>query len=140
MKLLLDTHCLIWALGDSPSLSDTMRGAIARAESVCFSEASIWEIGLKWRKGKISLQPRRIVDQALRDGFKMMAISLDSILLSCELRQAHGDPFDRLLYAQAKQHACRLMTIDRRLAAFGARILPAPKAGRGSSSSRQKST
>ncbi len=127
MKLLLDTHCLVWALADSPSLSDAMRGVIARAESVCFSEASIWEIGLKWRKGKINLQPRRVVDQALRDGFKMLAISLEAILLSCELRQAHDDPFDRLLYAQAKHHGCRLMTIDRSLATFGARILAIPR-------------
>ena len=75
---------------------------IARADEVAFSEASIWEIGLKWRKGKINLQPRRVVEQALRDGFRMRALSLEPILLSCELQQKHDDPFDRLLYAQAK--------------------------------------
>lgn len=123
MKLLLDTHCLVWALTDSPALKDAARGAIARAAEVWFSEASVWELGLKWRKGKISLQPRRAVDQALRDGFRMLAVALEPILLSCELRQSHGDPFDRLFYSQAKHHGYRLLTIDRTLATFGARVL-----------------
>lgn len=123
MNLLLDTHCLIWALTDAPQLGQQARRAIAAANSVWFSEASIWELGLKWRKGKIALQPRRIVEQALRDRFRPMPITLDAILLSSELRQKHGDPFDRLLYAQARENDCRLLTIDRTLADFGARVL-----------------
>ena len=47
---------------------------ILAAEGVWFSEASIWEIGLKWRMGKINLQPRRSLDQALRDGFRALAL------------------------------------------------------------------
>ena len=74
MNLLLDTHCLIWALTDAPELGVKARRAIAAAESVWFSEASIWELGLKWRKGKIGLQPRRILEQALRDRFRPMQI------------------------------------------------------------------
>jgi len=123
MKLLLDTHCLIWALTDAPALSARARTTIARAEVVGFSEASVWEIGLKWRKGKINLQPRRVVEQALRDGFRMLALSIEPILLSCELRQTHGDPFDRLLYAQAKHTGFRLMSIDRALSEFGAQVI-----------------
>ena len=123
MKLLLDTHCLIWALADAPELSVAVRVAMARAEEVAFSEASIWEIGLKWRKGKINLQPRRVVEQALRDGFRMHAVSLEPILLSCELRQKHSDPFDRLLYAQAKHLGYRLLSIDRALSEFGAIVI-----------------
>ena len=123
MKLLLDTHCLIWALTDAPALSAAARAAMARADEVAFSEASVWEIGLKWRKGKINLQPRRVVEQALRDGFRMCALSLEPILLSCELRQKHGDPFDRLLYAQAKHFGYRLLSIDRTLSEFGAHVI-----------------
>ncbi len=118
MKLLLNTHCLIWALADAPALS-----AAARADEVAFSEASVWEIGLKWRKGKINLQPRRVVEQALRDGFRMCGLSLEPILLSCELRQKHGDPFDRLLYAQAKHLGYRLLSIDRTLSEFSAQVI-----------------
>ena len=123
MKVLLDTHCLIWALTDAPELGDSGRAVILAAEGVWFSEASIWEIGLKWRQGKINLEPRRILDQALRDGFRTLALDLESILLSCELRQEHGDPFDRLLYAQAKHHGYRLMTMDRALSAFGTSVV-----------------
>ena len=123
MKLLLDTHCLIWALVDAPELSSAARAVIAGAEEVAFSEASVWEIGLKWRKGKINLQPRRIVEQALRDGFRLHALSLEPILLSCELRQKHGNPFDRLLYAQAKHMGYRLLSIDRALSEFGASVI-----------------
>ena len=123
MKILLDTHCLIWALTDAPALSTRARATIASAELVGFSEASVWEIGLKWRKGKINLQPRRVVEQALRDGFRMIALSIEPILLSCELRQSHGDPFDRLLYAQAKHLGFRLMSIDRKMSEFGAQVI-----------------
>ena len=123
MKLLLDTHCLIWALTDSPALAAAGRKSILAAEQVWFSEASIWEIGLKWRRGRIGIAPRRIVDQALKDGFRMLAISLDPILIFCELRQKHHDPFDRLLYAQAKHFGYALLTIDRKLHDFGARVL-----------------
>ena len=123
MKLLLDTHCLIWALTDAPELGQKARRAIAGADSVWFSEASVWELGLKWRKGKIGLQPRRVVEQALRDRFHPLPISLEAILLSSELRQQHGDPFDRLLYAQARESGCLLLSIDRTLAAFGSRVL-----------------
>lgn len=123
MRLLLDTHCLIWALTDAPELSAAGRRAIADAESAWFSEASIWELGLKWRKGKIALQPRRIAEHALANGFRPLMVQMESMLLSCELRQAHGDPFDRLLYAQAKHGGYRLLSIDRKLAGFGAVVL-----------------
>ena len=73
MKVLLDTHCLIWALTDAPELGDSGRAVILAAEGVWFSEASIWEIGLKWRKGKINLQPRRILDLGTGSGILAMA-------------------------------------------------------------------
>ena len=123
MKLLLDTHCLFWALADSPALTSVGRKAIMSADEVWFSEASVWETNLKWRRGKLGIQPRRLVDQALKDGFRMLAISLEPILISCELRQAHADPFDRLLYAQARHHGYTLLTIDRKLRAFGSKVL-----------------
>lgn len=123
MKLLLDTHCLIWALADAPELSEAARLVMARAEEIAFSEASVWEIGLKWRKGKIKLQPRRVFEQALQDGLRKLPLSIDSILLSCELRHTHGDPFDRLLYAQAKLLDYRLLSVDRTLNEFGAQVI-----------------
>ena len=123
MKLLLDTHCLIWVLTDSPQLDAASRSVIANAEGVWFSEASIWELGLKWRKGKIALQPRRLADQAFANGLRPLPIQMEPLLVSCELRHKHGDPFDRILYAQARYGGFRLLSIDRTLATFGAVII-----------------
>lgn len=123
MKLLLDTHCLIWLLTDATALDAKARKAIDQAESVWYSDASLWELGLKWRKGKIGVQPRRIARHALANGLRALPIEPEAILTSCELRQAHDDPFDRLLYAQAKCAGMRLLSIDRTLAGFGAAVL-----------------
>lgn len=123
MRLLLDTHCVIWLLTDASQLDASARRACAEAESVWFSDASVWELGLKWRKGKIALQPRRIVRQAIANGLRSLPIHQEALLLSCELRQSHADPFDRLLYAQAKHGGYRLLTIDRKLAALGAVVV-----------------
>lgn len=123
MKLLLDTHCLIWLLTDGPQLNASARQSIANAESVWFSDASLWEMGLKWRKGKIALSPRRILKQALTNGLRVLAIHQEALLLSCEWRDAMTDPFDRLLYAQARHGGFRLLTIDRKLKGLGATII-----------------
>ena len=123
MNLLLDTHCLLWLLTDSPVLDERARRAITGAESVWFSEASIWELGLKWRKGKIALQPRRVAMQALSNGLRPLPISMGALLVSSEFRHAHDDPFDRMLYAQAKVAGWKLLSMDRTLRSFGTVIL-----------------
>ena len=126
MKLLLDTHCLIWLLSDTPQLDAKARQNIADADSVWFSDASVWELGLKWRKGKIALQPRQIVREAVRSGLRSLAIHQEALILSSELRLTHADPFDRLLYAQAKHGGYRLLSVDRKLVSLGA-IVISPK-------------
>ena len=123
MKVLLDTHCLIWLLSDAPQLNASARLVIAEAESVWFSDASIWELGLKWRKGKIAVQPRRVNQQALSNGLRPLPIHIEALLISCELRQAHGDPFDRLLFAQARAGGFALLTIDRAIEGFGVEVV-----------------
>jgi PIN domain nuclease of toxin-antitoxin system len=123
VKLLLDTHCLIWLLTDAPELDAASRRAVAQADSVWFSDASIWELGLKWRKGKIAVQPRRIAEQALANGLTPLPMVREALLLSSELHTEHGDPFDRLLFAQARHGGYRLLSIDRQLQALGAVVL-----------------
>lgn len=123
MKLLLDTHYLIWLLNDDANLDQRARKQIGAAEAVYFSDVSILEIGLKWRTGKLSLEPRIAVREALAVGVQHVTISSDAVLLSCELEQEHGDPFDRLLYAQAKLHGLRLLSVDRTLLTFGTSVV-----------------
>jgi PIN domain nuclease of toxin-antitoxin system len=123
VKLLLDTHCLIWLLIDAPQLNAAARQSISNAESVWFSDGSLWELGLKWRKGKIALSPRRVLKQAIGNGLRALAIHQEALLLSSEWRSAIADPFDRLLYAQARHGGFRLLTIDRKLKGLGAAIV-----------------
>jgi PIN domain nuclease of toxin-antitoxin system len=123
LKLLLDTHCLVWLLTDSPQLNADSRAVIANAEGVWFSEASIWELGLKWRKGRIAVQPRRLADQAFANGLRPLPILMEPLIVSCELRHKHGDPFERILYSQARYGGFRLLSIDRTLATFGAVVI-----------------
>jgi len=125
VKLLLDTHCLIWLLNDAPELTPSARHMISNAEMVCFSTASIWELGLKWRKGKINVQPRAMVEAALACGLHELGMGLEAILVSSELKTQHGDPFDRLLYAQAKVARLKLLTADARIPKFGAAVVRA---------------
>jgi PIN domain nuclease of toxin-antitoxin system len=123
-KLLLDTHCLLWLLADAPQLGTNARSTIDDADSVWFSDASIWEIGLKWRKGKIAVQPRRILAAAVGSGLRSLPIHQEALLISSELKQQSlTDPFDRLLYAQAKQGGYRLLSIDRKLARLGSAVV-----------------
>lgn len=56
-------------------------------------------------------------------GWSYLPIQMQPVLVSCDLRQKHGDPFDRLLYAQARYGAFRLLSIDRKLATFGAVVI-----------------
>lgn len=125
MKLLLDTHCLIWLLNDAPELTPTARRIISNAEIVYFSTASIWELGLKWRKGKINVQPRAVAEASLACGLQELGIGLEAILVSSELKTQHGDPFDRLLYAQAKVATLKLLTVDEKIPKFGAAVVRA---------------
>lgn len=125
MKLLLDTHCLLWLLNDAPELTPTARRLIANAEVVYFSDASIWELGLKWRKGKINVEPRQIAEAAIASGLQALPIELTAILVSSELKTEHGDPFDRLLYAQAKHAKLKLLTVDEKIPKFGAAVVRA---------------
>jgi PIN domain nuclease of toxin-antitoxin system len=94
-----------------------------RRRTVWFSEASIWELGLKWRKGKIAMQPRRIATQSLGNGLRALSISMEALRVSSELRRAHDDPFDRLLHAQARVAGWKLLSMDRTQPSFGAVIL-----------------
>jgi PIN domain nuclease of toxin-antitoxin system len=89
----------------------------------CFSETSIWELGLKWRKGKSLSSRDAWPSRALTNGLRPLPIQMEALLTSCELRQTHGDPFDRLLCAQARHGNYRLLSIDRTLAGFGAVVI-----------------
>lgn len=124
MKLLLDTHVLLWWLDDDARLGSAARAAIAEAEHVVVSAASAWEIGIKQAIGRLT-GPRDLVEEISGNGFVALDISVRHALAAASLPLHHRDPFDRMLVAQAVLEGLTLVTRDQRLAAYGAGWLPA---------------
>jgi PIN domain nuclease of toxin-antitoxin system len=115
MRLLLDTHILLWALDGSLRLDAGMRNLLEdRANEVLFSAASIWEIAIKVRlgRGDFALRPEAIAQAARETGFTELPVLADTAALVAELPLHHRDPFDRLLVAQAMAGPMRLYTAD----------------------------
>jgi len=102
MKLLLDTHALLWWLADDDRLGARARDLIADpGNDVLISTASLWEIVLKVRVGKLEASTKDILDAIKRDGFTLLDIRPTHLLALAGLPLHHRDPFDRLLIAQA---------------------------------------
>lgn len=114
MKLLLDTHVLLWWLGDSPSLSTKAAQLIADKENlVLVSAATAWEISIKKALGKLE-GPADFEEALLASNFKPLSITIPHALLAGELPPHHDDPFDRLLVAQSKIEGLTLVTSDKK--------------------------
>jgi PIN domain nuclease of toxin-antitoxin system len=121
MRILLDTHVLIWALSAPERLDAATRSDIeSTANVVLFSAASIWEIAIKaaLRRADFDVDPDEIVREAIAAGFLDLAVSSRAAAGIKDLPLLHGDPFDRLLVAQAIVEQAVLLTADRALAAY----------------------
>lgn len=121
MRVLLDTHVLMWALAEPRRLDEETCATIEnRANEVLFSAASIWEIAIKARLGRadFAVSPAEIARAAVDTGFGELAIRSTAASLVAELPLLHRDPFDRLLVAQAIVEPATLLTADERLAPY----------------------
>ena len=118
MRLLLDTHVFLWAVAGSPLLKPTVRQMIQDAEVVCVSAASIWDIAIKARLGKIQADPHALATAIGASGFVELAVSARHAAGVMELPPHHNDPFDRLLIAQALHEPLRLLTADQTLTRY----------------------
>lgn len=102
MKLLLDTHTLLWWLTDDGRLGLQARELIADpSNDVLVSAASLWEIVVTMRVGKLEADIRQILDAIERDGCTLLEINPAHLMTLAELPMHHRDPFDHLLIAQA---------------------------------------
>jgi PIN domain nuclease of toxin-antitoxin system len=118
MRILLDTHVLLWALAESSRLDEETRETIETGgEEVLFSAASIWEIAIKSRLGRtgFAVKPGDIARAALDSGFSELSVGSQAAAHVAELPLLHRDPFDRLLVAQAMIEPAMLYTADQRL-------------------------
>ena len=123
MRVLLDTHVLLWWRQDSSSLQKATRDLFAGDDNeLLWSAASTWELGIKSRLGKLRLDEpfgpfitRILAEENLR----ALPIHHAHVVHASELPLLHRDPFDRLLVAQAIVEQVPLLTNDRQLAAYG---------------------
>ena len=126
MRLLLDTHIFIWLAGESSALPP-------RARSLCedtgnelwLSVASVWEMQIKHQLGKLPLSmplAELVGSQGEANGVALLGIALRHVLALEALPPLHGDPFDRLLIAQARVEGLALLTADDMLLRYDVRI------------------
>jgi PIN domain nuclease of toxin-antitoxin system len=123
MRVLLDTHTLLWWHEQSPKLSSRARTAIADVtNAVVVSVATAWEIVVKRTLGKlqVSADLRELIDDA---NFEMLPIRLSHLEALAALPMLHRDPFDRMLIAQAIAEGIPLVTGDRAMRPYPAAIL-----------------
>ena len=127
MKLLLDTHALIWWLEGNEALSPRAREAIAgEANSIAVSAASAMEVAIKFRIGKLpgaALLAQDFEAIVAEQGFGELAISVHHARLAGEMNIAHKDPFDRFLIAQAQAEGMVLVSNKVLFDAFAVRRL-----------------
>lgn len=127
MRLLLDTHALLWWWLDDPRLSRQASEAIAAPDAdVHVSAATAWEIATKVRIGKLPAA-RRLAEQFERglaeEGFRQLAITIEHGSRAGSLKGDHRDPFDRILAAQAIIEELTVVSADARIGRLGAEML-----------------
>ena len=127
MRLLIDTHALIWFCEGSPQLSATARAAMEdEANERFISQAVPWEMAIKLSIGKLLLN----VDFGVifpgvleANGFSLLPTLLDHYRGLINLPRHHGDPFDRLMIAQAQADGLTILTRDPHFTAYGVPVL-----------------
>jgi PIN domain nuclease of toxin-antitoxin system len=122
MRLLLDTHVFLWAVTANKRLKSGTREFLSQADAVFVSAASIWEIAIKSRLGKIEADAAFLVDAIEGSGFQELPITARHAAAVAKLPLHHSDPFDRLLLAQAFLEPLRFVTADPAFTAYGGAI------------------
>lgn len=115
MKLLLDTHILLWSAGQPERLSDPIRAMLASPENALFfSAVSIWEMVIKLALGRedFRVDPDRLIKMLLAHGYEELPVTAEHALRVHLLPPLHKDPFDRMLVAQALAEGMTLVTGD----------------------------
>ena len=122
MNLLLDTHILLWWLASSKDLSRKAREAIVESDLVYVSAASIWEISIKVARGNLRVRGD-LLDHLAVNHFRALPVTVIHAIAAGKLPRYHGDPFDRMLVAQASVESLTLLTSDEQQAAYGVSVL-----------------
>jgi len=125
VRLLLDSHALLWWLEDSPSLAAEAHAAIAEsANDVAVSAVSVWELEIKRATGKLRA-PAQLVHRIEAEDFEPLPITLEHGVAAGKLPLHHRDPFDRMLIAQAQLEGLTIVTRDPRFDPYSVGTMPA---------------
>ena len=121
MRLLLDTHLVLWWQAGSPKLPHESKSLVDQADVVFVSKASLWEVVIKVSIGKLKLDIEKFVNHIEKTGFEWLDIKKRHLIAiaALPLFDDHKDPFDRLLVAQSQSEPLLLLTADQRLARYG---------------------
>ena len=117
MRLLLDTQVALWWLTANTRLSKASR-ALITGSPCAVSVASIWEVAIKHRLGKLPVSARRFRDEMRSAGALILSVSDEHAVATADLSLAHSDPFDRLLLSVAETEHLILLTADEALIAL----------------------
>lgn len=127
MRLLLDTHALLWAVGAPDRLTERVRAALlADHNEISLSIASLWEVAIKVSLQRLELSPdwRASIDNGrARMGAHWLAVESNHCVQVAQLPWHHRDPFDRMLIAQAMCEGMTLISKDRAFADYSAPVL-----------------
>ena len=120
MRLLLDTHILVWCLSGDRKLPLATAELIRNpATDVYFSAVSIWEVAIKSALGKMRADASVMLKYLVDEGFKELPVMARHTVATVTLPMHHRDPFDRLLVAQSRSESLRLLTDDKIMVLYG---------------------
>ena len=120
MRLLLDTHVLLWWLADDRKLGKTACEIIANSNNdVHVSTASVWEVAIKTALGRLEVELDDLEEAIVRNGFRPLPIGFRHAVTAGRLPSVHRDPFDRMLVAQARVEELRIVSHDQVFERYG---------------------
>jgi PIN domain nuclease of toxin-antitoxin system len=124
VRLLLDTHTIIWWFTADPLLSPIAQSAIASTQNDLFVSACVgYELRYKQGLGRLAPLPQSLPRSLQHDGIMELAVTLDHALAAAALPGPHRDPWDRIMMAQAQTENLTVVTVDRVFAAYNVPVL-----------------
>ncbi len=126
MRVLIDTHILLWFINDDPQLSQKTKALLQSDTDVAVSIASLWEIAIKVSIGKLTLpnSVENLFPQQLRlNQIDLLPIEVSHLQAVSTLPFHHRDPFDRLIIAQAIVEKIGLVSVDKAFEAYGVNLI-----------------
>ena len=117
MKVILDSHAFLWAVSSPEKLSGKVRTFLEEDKGALLSAASLWEICIKVRTGKLSMaKPEAWLERAVKDlHVTVLPIRANHAIGTLSLPDHHRDPFDRIIVSQAIEERAAIATMDERI-------------------------